>query len=77
METQEWKCPREGCTATFEHEHATYDCVYPKPKAVSVLAAIKKEKHVPVHDAFIDEKWQERELAGAIGFDDGRTADEE
>lgn len=37
-------------------------------KAVSVVQAIKKEKETPVHDVFIEEKWQDRELAGAIGF---------
>jgi len=46
-------------------------------KAVSVIEAIKKEKGTPVHDVFIEEKWQDRELAGAMGFDDGRRAEED
>jgi len=46
-------------------------------KAVSVIEAIKKEKGTPVHDVFIEEKWQDRELAGAMGFDDVRRAEED
>lgn len=46
-------------------------------KAVSALEAIKKEPKVPVHDVWIDEKWQEKSLAEAIGFDNGTQPDED
>lgn len=45
-------------------------------KADSAMQAIKKEKSVPVHDVWIDEKWQEKELPGAIGFDNGVSQEE-
>lgn len=40
-------------------------------KAISAADAIKKDKTTAVHDVWIDEKWQERELPSAIGFDNG------
>jgi len=46
-------------------------------KALSAVDAIKKEKDTAVHDVWIDEKWSEKELPAAIGFDDGRTAEDE
>lgn len=45
-------------------------------KAVSAIEAIKKDTKTPVHDVWIDEKWQEKELPSAIGFDNG-VVDEE
>lgn len=40
-------------------------------KALSVSDAIKKEKHHPVDDVFIDDEWRRNKqdnLAAAIGF---------
>jgi hypothetical protein len=36
--------------------------------ACSVVEAARREKVAPVHEIFIDEKWQEKHLADAIGF---------
>ena len=46
-------------------------------KAVSAQDAIKKDKTTKVHDVFIDSDWQKTELAGAIGFDNGISQDDE
>lgn len=45
-------------------------------KAVSAIQAIKKDKDTPVHDVWIDDKWQEKSLADAIGFDNGEIPEE-
>lgn len=37
-------------------------------KAVSVLEAIRKERKTPVHEVYVDGKWQEEFLPTAIGF---------
>lgn len=37
-------------------------------KATSVLDAVKKEKTIPVHEVYVDDKWQDKHLAEAIGF---------
>ena len=42
-------------------------------KAYSALEAIKKDKDYPVDDVWIDEKWQDKHLADAIGFDNGES----
>jgi hypothetical protein len=36
--------------------------------ASSVVDAARREKITPVHEIFVDEKWQEKHLADAIGF---------
>ena len=36
--------------------------------ARSVIDAARKEKNVPAHDIFIEDKWQEKNLTDAIGF---------
>jgi hypothetical protein len=36
--------------------------------ASSVVDAARREKQTPVHEIFVDEKWQEKHLAEAIGF---------
>lgn len=45
-------------------------------KAVSAMEAIKKDKNTLVHDVWIDEKWQEKGLPEAIGFDNGISQEE-
>lgn len=40
-------------------------------KANNVTHALRLEKKTPVHDCWIEEKWQEKELPSAIGFDNG------
>lgn len=40
-------------------------------KATNIKQALRLEPKTDVHDCWIDEKWSDRELAGAIGFDDG------
>ena len=46
-------------------------------KAISAAQAIKKDRDTPVHDVWVDADWSKNELAGAIGFDDGKTSEEE
>lgn len=46
-------------------------------KATNIKQALRLEPKTDVHDCWIDEKWSDKELAGAIGFDDGIYQDEE
>jgi hypothetical protein len=36
--------------------------------ARSVVEAARKEKNTPAHEVFVEQKWQEANLAEAIGF---------
>jgi hypothetical protein len=36
--------------------------------ARSVVEAARKERSAPVHEIFIDDKWQEKHLAESMGF---------
>jgi len=45
-------------------------------KAVSAMEAIKKDKKTPVHECWVEEKWSEKELPSAIGFDNGVSQEE-
>jgi len=46
-------------------------------KATDVKQALKKEPTTAVHDLWIDNDWRDKELASAIGFDDGQTINDE
>lgn len=46
-------------------------------KATNLKQAIRLEPKVEVHDCYIDNEWQNKHLADAIGFDDGNYDDEE
>lgn len=46
-------------------------------RATSAIQAIKRDKLTPVHDVWIDEKWQDKGLAEAIGFDNGESEENE
>lgn len=37
-------------------------------KAVNVNEAIKLERKTAVHEVYVDDKWQDKNLADAIGF---------
>ena len=45
-------------------------------KATSVLDAVKKDKTTAVHEVYVDDKWQDKHLAEAIGFHDYRDNEE-
>lgn len=45
-------------------------------KATNVKQALRKEPTTAVHDLFIDNNWSDKELAGAIGFDNGMRVEE-
>ncbi len=40
-------------------------------KALNVKEALRKESKVEVHDVYLDTRWSAKELASAIGFDNG------
>lgn len=46
-------------------------------KAVNLKQAIRNEPKTEIHDCWIDNEWRDKELAGAIGFDNGIDQDEE
>ena len=46
-------------------------------KATNVKQALRKEPATPVHDLWIDSEWKDKQLADAIGFDDGVDQEEE
>lgn len=46
-------------------------------KAYSALEAIKKDKDHPVDDVWVEERWQDKHLADAIGFDNGKASEED
>lgn len=45
-------------------------------KAMNVKQALHKEPKIEVHDVYLDNNWSDRELASAIGFDDGNYPEE-
>jgi hypothetical protein len=45
-------------------------------KAISASQAIRKDRNTPVHDVWVDDEWSKKELAGAIGFDNGIQPEE-
>lgn len=46
-------------------------------KATDVKQALRKEPTTAVHDLWIDNDWRDKELASAIGFDDGVREEED
>ena len=46
-------------------------------KATSALQAIRKDKNTPVHDVWIENDWQNKHLADAIGFHTSEEEDDE